>query len=86
MPESSGTSRRWDSSPTLRARLGGLLQRRRRGQPAGRLGSVRDLKEAIRTYIDGWNERCSPFAWTKDADTILAKSPASNYFASLPRH
>jgi len=53
---------------------GGLLQRRRRGHPAGRLGSVRDLKEAIRTYIDGWNERCKPFVWTKDADTILAKA------------
>ena len=28
----------------------------------------------IRRFIDGWNERCEPFTWTKDADTILAKA------------
>jgi len=26
-----------------------------------------------RQFIDGWNDRCEPFVWTKDADTILAK-------------
>ena len=36
--------------------------------------SVRDLVDAIRRFIDGWNERCEPFVWTKDADTILAKA------------
>jgi len=25
-------------------------------------------------HIDGWNERCQPFAWTKDADTIITKA------------
>ena len=25
----------------------------------------------IATYIDGWNERCQPFTWTKTADQIL---------------
>jgi transposase len=36
--------------------------------------SVRDLTEAITTFIDGWNERCQPFLWTKDADTIITKA------------
>ncbi len=40
----------------------------------GTFDSVRDLKAAIRAFIDGWNERCAPFIWTKDADTILAKA------------
>ncbi len=38
----------------------------------GTFDSVRDLKGAIRAFIDGWNDRCEPFIWTKDADTILA--------------
>ena len=25
------------------------------------------------TFIDGWNDRCHPFTWTKTADEILAK-------------
>src|SRR3954469_1866135 len=40
----------------------------------GTFGSVRELVEAIRRFIEGWNERCEPFAWTKDADTILARA------------
>jgi len=40
----------------------------------GTFDSVRDLQAAIRRFIDGWNERCEPFVWTKDADTILAKA------------
>ena len=40
----------------------------------GSFDSVRDLVDAIRRFIDGWNERCEPFTWTKDADTILAKA------------
>jgi transposase len=39
----------------------------------GTFDSVRDLKAAISTFIAGWNDRCEPFIWTKDADTILAK-------------
>jgi hypothetical protein len=35
---------------------------------------ARDLKEAILVFIDGWNDRCEPFVWTEDADTILAKA------------
>ena len=40
----------------------------------GTFDSVADLKNAIRVFIDGWNERCEPFIWTKDAETILAKA------------
>ena len=37
----------------------------------GSFDSVPQLVTAIRTFIDGWNERCHPFAWTKTADEIL---------------
>jgi hypothetical protein len=50
----------------------------------GTFQSVKDLKEAIRVYIDGWNDRCQPFVWTKDAEAILAK--ASRKPTSLPGH
>ena len=37
----------------------------------GTFGSVRELIEAIGAFINGWNERCQPFAWIKDADLNL---------------
>ncbi len=37
----------------------------------GTLRSVADLKAAIATFIDGWNDRCEPFVWTKTADQLL---------------
>jgi hypothetical protein len=40
----------------------------------GSFDSVRDLIDAIRRFIVGWNERCEPFTWTKEPDTILAKA------------
>ena len=40
----------------------------------GTFGSVRELIDAITRFIDGWNERCEPFVWTKDVDTIIAKA------------
>lgn len=40
----------------------------------GTFTSVKDLIGAIGDFIDGWNDRCEPFTWTKDADTILAKA------------
>ena len=40
----------------------------------GTFGSVKDLIAVIETFIDGWNERCEPFVWTKTADEILAKA------------
>jgi hypothetical protein len=35
---------------------------------------VTDLIGAIRAFIDGYNERCQPFRWTKTADQILTKA------------
>ena len=40
----------------------------------GSFDSVRELVDAIRRFIDAWNERCEPFIWTKDAETVLAKA------------
>jgi transposase-like protein len=40
----------------------------------GSYASVPDLVAAIRTFIDGWNERCHPFTWTKTADDILPRA------------
>jgi transposase len=37
----------------------------------GTYTSVNDLTNAIRRYINAWNERCHPFTWTKTADEIL---------------
>jgi transposase len=40
----------------------------------GTFGSVRDLNTKIRAFIDGWNDRCHPFVWTKTAHEILKKA------------
>jgi transposase len=37
----------------------------------GSFPSVRDLLTKIRAFINGWNDRCHPFIWTKPADQIL---------------
>jgi transposase len=37
----------------------------------GSFTSVKDLIAVIRRFIDGWNDRCHPFTWTKTADDIL---------------
>ncbi len=37
----------------------------------GSFDNVKELTTAIRAFIDGWNERCHPFSWTKTADEIL---------------
>src|SRR6266516_4873608 len=37
----------------------------------GSFTSVKDLIAAIENFIDGWNERCHPFTWTKTADEVL---------------
>ena len=39
----------------------------------GTFTDVTDLQTAIRTYIDGYNERAKPFAWTKTADQLIDK-------------
>jgi transposase len=40
----------------------------------GTFTSVKDLIAAIEAFIDGWNERCHPFSWTKTAGEILIKA------------
>jgi hypothetical protein len=40
----------------------------------GSFDSVKDLVAAIRAFIDGYNERCQPFVWTKTADEILPRA------------
>jgi transposase len=40
----------------------------------GTFASVRDLMIKIRTFINGWNDRCQPFTWTKTAEQILQKA------------
>jgi hypothetical protein len=37
----------------------------------GEFGSVKDLVGGIRLFIDGWNELCHPFVWTKSPDDVL---------------
>ncbi|MDP3712635.1 MAG: IS630 family transposase, partial [Mycobacteriales bacterium] len=32
---------------------------------------VKELVSAISRFIEGWNDRCHPFTWTKTADEIL---------------
>ena len=50
----------------------------------GTFRSVNELKNAIETYIDGWNERCKPFVWTKTAEQILSRSRSQK--TSFTRH
>ena len=46
----------------------------RQAMHRGSYRSVKELNVKIRAYIDGWNERCHPFVWTKTADQILKKA------------
>jgi transposase len=45
----------------------------------GNFPTVADLIAAIERFIAAWNDRCRPFTWTKDPDTVIAK-------ATDPRH
>ena len=36
--------------------------------------NVKQLVAAIRAFIDGYNNRCRPFIWTKAADDILTRA------------
>src|SRR5919107_800717 len=40
----------------------------------GSFPTVADLIAAIQRFIDAWNDRCRPFTWTKDPDTVIAKA------------
>jgi transposase len=50
----------------------------------GTFRSVKDLIGAITRFIDGWNDRCEPFIWTKTADQILNHSRSQK--TSFTRH
>jgi hypothetical protein len=39
----------------------------------GTFRSVKALTAKIGTFIDGWNERCQPFVWTRSAGELLTK-------------
>jgi hypothetical protein len=45
----------------------------RRALRRGSFPTVADLIAALERLIDAWNDRCRPFTWTKDPDTVLAK-------------
>ncbi len=49
------------------------------GAASRQLPTVTDLIAAIEGFIAAWNDRCRPFTWTKDLDTVIAK-------ATDPRH
>jgi transposase len=51
----------------------------------GTFRSVRELVEAISRFIDGWNDRCQPFTWTKTADDILPHATGGQR-TSITRH
>jgi transposase len=38
----------------------------------GDFASVQELAAAIGRFCDGWNQRCQPLCWTKDAEQLLA--------------
>jgi transposase len=48
----------------------------------GDFASVDELMATIRRFCDGWNQRCHPFTWTKDADQILGKLNRQNTSAT----
>ncbi|CAN5441101.1 hypothetical protein BH18ACT8_BH18ACT8_15640 [soil metagenome] len=51
----------------------------------GSFTSVKDLVHAIETFIDGWNDRCQPFVWTKTADQLIPHATRGNA-TSKARH
>ena len=51
----------------------------------GTFTSVADLVTAIGNFIDGWNDRCEPFVWTKTADQILPHTTGGQR-TSITRH
>ena len=44
----------------------------------GSFDSVKELMAAISAFIDGWNQRCHLFVWTKAADDILPHTRKPN--------
>ena len=48
----------------------------------GDFASIQELVAAIGRFCAGWNQRCQPFTWAKDADQILAKVNGGNTTAT----
>ena len=51
----------------------------------GTFASVQELVDAISGFVDGWNDRCQPFTWTKTADDILPHATGGQR-TSITRH
>ena len=51
----------------------------------GSYRSVDDLTEVVRAYIEGWNQRCQPFIWTKPADELVNRATGGQR-SSITRH
>jgi transposase len=49
----------------------------------GTFTSVRELTGKIRQFINGWNDRCHPFTWTKTPDQILRKADRQQISVSV---
>jgi transposase len=45
----------------------------------GNFPTVAGLIAAIQRFIAAWNDRCRPFTWTKDPDTVIAKATDSRH-------
>lgn len=43
----------------------------------GTFREVKELTAAIGFFIDAYNDRCTPVAWTKDAGELLARTAPS---------
>jgi hypothetical protein len=56
---------------TTRAHHPTTVKAGRQAIPKGR--EVEELVAAIGRFCEGWNQRCQPFRWTKDADQILTQ-------------
>lgn len=52
----------------------------------GTFTSVTDLTDAIRRYIDAYNDRCQPFTWTKTADEVPEHATPKRPRTSFTRH
>jgi hypothetical protein len=46
----------------------------------GTVGSVRELIEAIRRFIDGWSDRWQPFVWAQSSSnpTVNSVTPVAD--------
>lgn len=53
----------------------------------GSFASVKELIADIRAFINGWNDRCHPFTWTKTPEAILEHAaPKKRKETSFTRH